>query len=240
MNPVLKGTGPHYYQRTDPHYRGTDPQQIRVFVKGCRNQHKMFTLPLNSLGRDLKRMVKQSFGVPIYEQNLRLHGKFVGDSDYLLPENNLHTMDLTIPLLGGPVQFNEDIWDTVTVSVVLPRIVAKIKLDVKPYWQIGGRRGVIARALEDLDDITPHNLSPIDVRLVYCGKPMDPSQRIADYPGLTRKFQSGTFDDEHCGYSGYDDDPNPYGFVKPIVGTTPKRRKILVLELQSPQPSQVI
>lgn len=194
--------------------------EIQVFIKGCKSQHMCAKLLRGSTVKDLKRIVKVRFGIPLFEQRIRYGSRILYDKQVLTSEYNDRTLDLSISLLSGPNEGNPDLWDVIVCSVVLDDNISTITLKVKPYWQIGGSRGVISRILEQLDEIKPHNYLCNDVQLLYNGKPMNLYHEISQYSDLTRE------------YITKEDVRNPYGCVISLKGTSPKRKKRLVLELK--------
>lgn len=194
-------------------------KDIQIFIVGSGRQHHCATLQRNSIVRDLKRIVKSRFGIPMFQQNIYHCSRYLAENHVLSSEYDQNTFHVNIPMLSGPEQGNLDLWDEIVCTAIVGNVISTVTLEVKPYWQIGGPRGVISRILERLDEIKPHNYMYCDVQLVHNGKPMNPRAEVNDYCGLSRNYAIEVH-------------KNPYGIVKPIKGSSPKRKKRLVLKLK--------
>jgi hypothetical protein len=230
---------------------------VSVFIKTltAKDNTRVYNGKSTDTVKDIKRFIRTILGLPRYECSLFYH-TYVQDTE-LIAKYDQCTVHLLLSLTGGPVQLLPDIFDILSVNVVLPNCIRNIKLNVKPYWYINGRNGVISRILEELDiNGYQNNLQETDVQLIYNGSPMNPNLQLAKYDGLTRKYIQFTqisgivkyfYNHVSLDYppseftlenDGFVDNVsnNPYGYISPIVSVDDlfrtKQGKMLILELK--------
>jgi hypothetical protein len=231
-------------------------KNVTIFIKTFQN-----TRVYNGRGtdtvKDLKRFIRDIYSLPTYECSL-VYVRYLTDSQLLYNFDEC-TIHLMLKLVGGPVELLPNYYDSVTVNVVLPNCIQRLTVNVKPYWYISGRTGLISRILEELDtngyQDAIGNFDDTNVQLIYNGKKMSPESQLVHYPGLTSKYLqftqiSGIVKSFYeCGkfyttsttssIASIEGPPsvdtnNPYGYITPVPrGSHSSQGKMLILELKN-------
>lgn len=226
--------------------------EFQVFVKHITGT-SVYTFNINNKPTvlDLKRKIRNMTSIKRFNQKLWCDG-VVRDTD-LVEKYKDCTLNLFLPFLGGP-EIVDDPYDLDTVRIVayIGDVCERIEVQVKPYWNVGGRTGLINRALEVLDEKFSHNMTIEDVDLKYNGKVMNHFSRLCEFPDLTRgyiQFKTTRTGVPHTilgktttppnarKFDDYEEKNNPYGYVsilpkklKPNGNDFPNCNNLLVLE----------
>jgi len=207
----------------------TNKTPLQIFIQGSNKQLQVFHGFVGQTVKDIKIFLKKTYDIPTYEQRL-VYCTYLSDNTKLTTAHNLCTFSFCLGLCGGPEMLLVDNYSEVAVTIACFSVYKRLKLDVKPYWYIGGQTGVISRIIECFEE-TIH-LDPNTLQLVYLGKRIPFDRQLCDF--ITGGYLQFTTNKTLCKRYGVTPNTTYYGWMVPLNGTERSQGKILTLESFNP------